>query len=113
MPRVTVQVLLNGVNQYRRSLRIQSVAVDGGEGNDRITIQTQGSRALPVMLDGGAGNDVLFGSLGQDILRGGAGDDQLWGGGNLDVLDGGEGLDMIEGVMEAPYTPPRRRRPWS
>jgi hypothetical protein len=59
-----------------------------------------------VILDGGAGNDRLFGGRGSDILRGGegndflwgmAGDDELWGGDGVDFLFGGPGRDELFG----------------
>jgi Ca2+-binding RTX toxin-like protein len=46
-----------------------------------------------VVLDGGAGHDLLVGGTGLDVLIGGAGDDTLEGGRGLDVLTGGAGAD--------------------
>lgn len=48
-------------------------------------------------LDGGAGDDLLFGMGGDDILRGGDGNDLLFGGSGNDYLDGGAGKDTIFG----------------
>ena len=48
-------------------------------------------------LDGGAGDDLLFGMGGDDILRGGDGNDLLFGGSGNDYLDGGAGEDTIFG----------------
>ena len=48
-------------------------------------------------LDGGAGDDLLFGMGGDDILRGGDGNDLLFGGSGNDYLDGGAGEDAIFG----------------
>jgi Ca2+-binding RTX toxin-like protein len=47
-------------------------------------------------LDGGAGDDVLQGSVAADVLFGGAGDDVLRGGGGADLLAGGPGDDRYE-----------------
>ena len=56
------------------------ITLDGGDGNDRIY--------------GKAGNDVLIGGKGTDILYGGAGDDELHPGvTGGDELHGGEGAD--------------------
>ena len=44
-------------------------------------------------INGGAKNDVLFGSGGNDTLNGGAGDDQLYGQVGADKLNGGDGYD--------------------
>ena len=45
------------------------------------------------LLDGGDGDDVLYGSRGGDWLRGGDGSDVLHGGSGGDILDGGAGND--------------------
>ena len=37
------------------------------------------------VLDGGAGNDMLWGGIGADELHGGAGNDMLWGGPGIDT----------------------------
>lgn len=58
------------------------------------------------MLNGGAGNDSIFGHEGNDTLSGeadddyvdgGTGDDGLYGGGGADVLYGFAGNDWIDG----------------
>ena len=48
-----------------------------------------------VVLDGGAGHDLLVGGAGLDALIGGSGDDTLEGGRGLDVLTGGAGADFF------------------
>jgi len=55
-----------------------AIAVDGGNGD---------------YLDGGAGDDRLYGGIGSDWLSGGGGVDRLVGGAGGDVLDGGAGDD--------------------
>lgn len=44
-------------------------------------------------LQGGDGDDALFGLAGDDRLMGGGGDDQLDGGAGADTLNGGAGVD--------------------
>ncbi|WP_460881274.1 VWA domain-containing protein, partial [Pseudaeromonas pectinilytica] len=47
------------------------------------------------ILDGGAGNDYLFGQEGDDQLDGGVGNDQLYGGSGSDEMTGGNGNDVF------------------
>jgi len=68
-----------------------SLAIDTGDRND-IVMDWNG----PSRIDGGQGDDALFGHGGDDQLRGGAGGDQLIGGPGDDLLDGGDGNDLFE-----------------
>ncbi|OYY65258.1 MAG: hypothetical protein B7Y51_03145 [Burkholderiales bacterium 28-67-8] len=93
--------------------------------SDNAPVAGQRSAAGRDTLDGGVGNDMLFGEGGDDVLLGGDGNDQLegdgaasrlraelhgnddldggtgndslWGGGGADVLRGGEGNDWLAG----------------
>ena len=83
-------------------------SLDGGEGNDQITLTASGSQAL-----GGDGNDTLYGGYygwwwssgnetldggdGQDVIYGLSGDDVLVGLAGKDSLDGGYGNDTLHG----------------
>jgi Ca2+-binding RTX toxin-like protein len=50
-------------------------------------------------MDGGDGDDMLFGQGGDDIMYGGAGNDLLVGGYGKDTLFGGPGKDrLIQGI---------------
>ena len=72
----------------------QSIAADGGPGNDELN---PGTRGTPVTFSGGAGNDVLEGHDGDDVLDGGPGDDDLDGADGADRLRGGDGTDALRG----------------
>jgi Ca2+-binding RTX toxin-like protein len=64
-------------------------------GNDTITV---GADVLAgVFIDGGDGNDSIFGGTGADTLQGGAGNDYIWGGDGRDLIFGGIGLDTLSG----------------
>lgn len=73
--------------------------LDGGGGDDAIYgrggddyINGNGNNDY---LDGGNGNDILFGSAGNDHLIGGAGDDDLEGWEGNDIVEAGEGDDLV------------------
>ncbi len=72
--------------------------LEGGEGNDYI----YGSSGKDV-ISGEAGNDTLLGFEGNDIIRGGDGDDLIHGDEGKDTLSGGEGSDTISGGAEADW----------
>jgi hypothetical protein len=78
-----------------RAAAVKDVRMDLGDGNDVATVA--GDIRLPVLMDGGAGDDVLVGGGGDDLLLGGAGNDVLLGGGGDDVLIGGAGRDQLVG----------------
>ncbi|NOX74607.1 MAG: calcium-binding protein [Alphaproteobacteria bacterium] len=66
--------------------------VDGGLGNDRIWGDDGKDR-----LSGGAGNDKLYGGTGKDQIQGGDGDDLLVGGIGNDSMSGDAGADTVAG----------------
>jgi Ca2+-binding RTX toxin-like protein len=66
--------------------------VDGGQGNDLIF-----GSAVKDTIHGGVGNDVIWGKNGADKLFGDAGDDVLRGGAKNDTLSGGAGNDVLSG----------------
>jgi Ca2+-binding RTX toxin-like protein len=73
---------------------VQSVLVLLGAGDDKASVSGPG---VPVIMDGGAGNDQLNGGNGTNVLIGGAGDDMLIGGSGRDILIGGLGADRLLG----------------
>jgi hypothetical protein len=67
----------------------------GEDGNDQISVDE--AIALTAILDGGEGNDEIFGGAGDDLLLGGGGSDRLTGAAGNDFLAGGQGTDRIVG----------------
>ncbi|MCV6590739.1 MAG: prepilin-type N-terminal cleavage/methylation domain-containing protein [Marinobacterium sp.] len=64
----------------------------GSDGND--TMQGDNNSSDPDdIINGGRGNDVLFGGDGDDWIYGGPGNDDLYGEAGDDVLSGGSGND--------------------
>ncbi len=74
---------------------ITRIEAFGGSGNDTISIDP--NLNIPVLLDGGDGDDQLLAGGGIAELIGGAGDDILIGGPQNDVISGGNGDDTLEG----------------
>ena len=90
---------------------VTSILVNGGRGNDVITVDS--SVNLPTKIYGsdgddtitggfgadriiaGDGNDVVYAGNAKDIVYGEAGDDYLRGGSGTDLCDGGDGRDTI------------------
>jgi len=96
---------------------VRAVSVFAGAGNDVVDLGKASPRVwaatesikpvtVPAFVDGGLGNDQLFGgtardrltgSVGRDQLHGMGGSDTLIGGAGDDVLDGGDGNDLLHG----------------
>lgn len=66
--------------------------IDGGAGNDFIYGYGGGDT-----LSGGADNDIIFGGNDDDTIDGGVGDDILLGESGDDTITGGDGADTIYG----------------
>jgi Ca2+-binding RTX toxin-like protein len=70
----------------------------GDAGNDIIKA---GSQTFGSLLDGGAGNDQLYGNFATDTINGGDGNDYLSSGGGADIMHGGAGDDSLKGGTAA------------
>ncbi|MEP5729658.1 MAG: tandem-95 repeat protein [Sulfitobacter sp.] len=67
-------------------------SVDGGAGDDLIFGADDDDT-----LNGGSGNDTIDGEIDDDIINGNIGDDSLIGGQGDDSVSGGQGNDTLEG----------------
>jgi Ca2+-binding RTX toxin-like protein len=87
---------------------VESLTVDGRDGNDTIAGQNGLAGLTPLTIDGGPGDDTLRGGDGADQLFGGPGNDvvdgnrgndtaQLGGGDDTFEWDPGDGSDVVEG----------------
>jgi Ca2+-binding RTX toxin-like protein len=74
---------------------IRRIEIYLGDGNDHA--QIAGNIDLPVLMNGGGGNDYLNAGRGPTVLIGGAGDDKLKGGTGNNIIIGGAGNDELEG----------------
>ena len=68
-----------------------TIAVQVGDGDDRVDLGAEAARLPTPRIDGGPGDDLLFGSN----LLGGDGNDVLTGTPGSDRLDPGEGRDRV------------------
>lgn len=92
----------SGMKSSISATRVQSIAVNGLEGNDRILLNSEsatGGQAISksATIDGGRGDDVIVGTSVIDVIRGGSGNDQIWGGAGNDTLIGDDGDDELMG----------------
>ena len=76
------------------------IQIDIGQINAALLPRPGGSTTAAAdndVIDGGAGDDVVFGMRGDDSIAGGAGDDDIWGNSGSDSLSGGDGADHLLG----------------
>lgn len=88
----------DGSNPFGPDLRPDNGrdTVDGGEGNDLIFGADDDD-----LLIGGSGNDTIDGEIDDDTIEGGIGNDSLLGGQGNDSIDGGIGDDFINAGRNA------------
>jgi Ca2+-binding RTX toxin-like protein len=72
-----------------------SVVVNGGAGNDSLTVLAKTTEIADATLNGEAGDDVLTGADTNDALDGGDGNDRLVGAKGVDLMHGGAGNDTL------------------
>jgi Ca2+-binding RTX toxin-like protein len=72
-----------------------TVVVNGGDGNDSLTMLAKKTEIASATLDGQAGDDVLTGTDTSDSLDGGDGNDRVVGGKGTDKMSGGAGNDTL------------------
>jgi Ca2+-binding RTX toxin-like protein len=72
---------------------VDRLVVTAGDGDDTVTNWS----FLAASLDGGAGNDTLYGGGASDTLEGGPGTDNLYGSFGDDLLRGRTGADRLSG----------------
>jgi Ca2+-binding RTX toxin-like protein len=83
------------VNVTNAEAANDTLAINALDGADVVDGSALHADAIKLVIDGGAGNDVLTGGAGNDSLFGRDGDDVLTGGPGLDVLDGGPGSNVL------------------
>jgi Ca2+-binding RTX toxin-like protein len=78
---------------------LDKLIINGLGGDDTIDASAVPAGAIDLVLNGGAGNDLLIGGAGNDVLNGQQGADTMIGGPGDDtfVWNPGDGSDIIEG----------------
>ena len=72
-----------------------TVIVNGGDGNDSITVVAKSTELASSGLNGDGGDDLLSGPDSNDTLTGGDGNDRLVPGKGDDAMNGGAGNDTL------------------
>ncbi len=72
-----------------------TVVINGGDGNDALTVLAKTTEIGAVKLIGEGGDDVLTGADSNDSLGGGDGNDRLVGAKGADTMSGGAGNDTL------------------
>jgi Ca2+-binding RTX toxin-like protein len=82
-------------NQTVAADGVHTVIVNGGGGNDSLTVVATAAQLASSGLNGDAGDDVITGPDSNDTLTGGDGNDRLVAGRGDDVMQGGAGNDTL------------------
>lgn len=69
----------------------------GGNGNDALILASVTVQLGNLYIDGGAGNNTIWGNVGNDTILAGSGDDVLNGGPGADAITAGSGNDVLIG----------------
>jgi uncharacterized delta-60 repeat protein len=88
------RILISGVAGSFDPATFSGVVIDGNAGDDVIDASIA---SVPVTVNGGDGNDVIYGGAKADALSGGNGNDTIFGGGGSDTLHGNNGNDYLSG----------------
>ena len=96
---VTVSGLAETVTIAHAEGALDQLTVSGGSGDDVIDASNLSANQTGLVLNGGAGNDVILGSHGNDSVIGGQGNDvaALGDGNDIFTWNPGDGSDTVDG----------------
>jgi hypothetical protein len=69
-----------------------------GDGSDLVDLTSTRFSYGAVLIDAGAGNDIVWSSAGEDLLYGGTGNDRIFAGAGDDYVSGDGGSDDLNGA---------------
>jgi uncharacterized protein YkwD len=90
----TLVAKVNGITRTFNYASVNRIYVSAMGGDDVVRVAPAVKGTL---IDGGGGNDTLYGSNNHDTLYGQGGNDWLFGNAGDDLLVGGPGLDRLDG----------------
>ena len=98
---VTVSGLAETVTITHADSTLDQLTVAGGAGDDVIDASGLSTNQIGLVLNGGAGNDVILGSHGNDNVVGGTGNDvaALGDGNDVFTWNPGDGSDTVDGQV--------------
>ena len=85
-----------GAQSTQRILNVETINGLGGDDIIDLTSPDYSLAGQVITINGGLGNDVIWGSDATETIIGGAGNDVLFGGSGNDTLTGGSGADTFE-----------------
>ena len=86
----------NGKSGIARIANIENITSGLGDDIVDLTSPDYSLAGQNITVDGGSGDDTLWGSDANETLKGGEGDDELFGGAGTNVLTGGAGADEFQ-----------------
>lgn len=85
-----------GNESTARFANVEEIRGMGGDDIIDLTSPDYSLAGVAMSIDGGEGNDVIWGSDANEHISGGSGNDTIFGGIGTDVLTGGAGADVFE-----------------
>jgi Ca2+-binding RTX toxin-like protein len=86
----------NGKSGTARIANIENITSGIGDDIVDLTSPNYSLAGQNITVDGGSGDDTLWGSDANETLKGGEGNDELFGGAGTNVLTGGAGADEFQ-----------------
>ena len=85
-----------GRDSIQRFFRVETINGLGGDDILDLTSPDYSLAGETIRIDGGDGDDVIWGSNANETVHGGLGDDTIFGGTGTDILYGGAGSDVFQ-----------------